>query len=167
MNHNACMHIATLINMQAHHVLQSIYYVCSLVLQTFGGCYDRYDLNLTYDPHHQDVTSGLLQKFYNGLILHRRFIIKVMFDKLKPLRLPGKKEIHDSLHTIKNHLEHSIARLQYLVSVSNIIDVKAAKCGYFLADSHFCEHFNTSYIRELLIILICCLAEHHWMRSHP
>ena len=86
-------------------------------LQTFGGCYDSYNLNLAYYPETQQVTHELLQHFYNGYILHRRFIIEVMFVELKPLRLTGKKEIHHSLYFIKNQLEHNIARIYYVVGL--------------------------------------------------
>ena len=88
-----------------------------LTLQTFGGCYDSYNLNLTYYPKTQHVTHELLQHFYNGYILHRRFIIEVMFVELQSLRIIGKGEIHRSLYVIKNQLEHNIVRLFYLVSL--------------------------------------------------
>jgi len=87
-----------------------------LTLQNFGGCYNNYDMQLSYYPELDQVTHDLLQKFYRGLILHQRFIKEVMLVQLIPLRLQGKITIYSQLMSIANELEHNIARLYYLVS---------------------------------------------------
>ena len=87
-----------------------------LTLQTYGGCYDNYDMQLSYYPQSDQVTHDLLQKFYHGLILHRRYIKEVMLVQLRPLRLLGKRNIYMQLTTIADELEHNIAHLYHLVS---------------------------------------------------
>jgi len=99
----ACVHIIT---------------IYLFTLQTFGNCYNSYNLSLVFYPELQMVTKDLLQNFYNGLILHRRFITEVMLVELKLLRITGQRDIHYSLHSIKNQLEHNIVRLFHLVSIS-------------------------------------------------
>ena len=93
-----------------------------LSLQTFGGCYDNYDMQLSYYPQSDQVTHDLLQKFYHGLILHRRFIKEVMIVQLISLkRLSGKRNMYMQLTTIADELELNIARLYHLVSFMNSI----------------------------------------------
>jgi len=88
-----------------------------ITLQTFGGCYESYNVNLTYYPNTQQVTHTILQHFYNGYILHRRFIVEVMLVELKLLRFIGQNRIYHLLNATKKQLEYNIVRLHYLVSL--------------------------------------------------
>ena len=89
-------------------------------LQTYGGCYKNYDMQLSYYPQSDQVTHDLLQKFYHGLILHQRFIMERMLDRelLKEIRI--QKDIYDLLKSVANELEYNIARLYHLVSGYNL-----------------------------------------------
>ena len=91
-----------------------------IFLQTYGGCYNNYDIQLSYYPQSVQVTHDLLQKFYHGLILHRRFIMERMLDRelLKQIRI--QRDIYLQLKTIANKLEYNIAHLYHLVSRHNL-----------------------------------------------
>ena len=95
-------------------------YDCFLTLQTYGGCYKSYDMQLSYYPQSDQVTHDLLQKFYHGLILHRRFIMERMLDSelLKQIRI--ERGIYNQLKSLPNELEYNIARLYHLVSGYNL-----------------------------------------------
>ena len=77
-------------------------------------------MQLSYHPYLQQVSHDLIKQFYNGLILHRRFIKEVMLVQLRPLRIPGKRNIYVQLTSIANDLEHNIARLYHLVCLANV-----------------------------------------------
>ncbi|XP_065907742.1 uncharacterized protein [Dysidea avara] len=109
--------------------------------ETFGECYDSYKVNLAYYPESQNVTKDLLQKFYNGLILHRRYITEVMLVELKLLRLTGQREIHHSLHFIKNQLEHNIVHLYHLL---NITGCSCIPSDCLQADKQFASLINAT-----------------------
>ena len=89
-----------------------------ITLQTYGGCYNDYDMHLSYYPESQQVTHDLLQKFYHGLIFHRRFIMEVMLVKLRSgeVQTTLGRQFYSHLTIIANELEHNIARLYHLVS---------------------------------------------------
>ena len=71
---------------------------------------DAYSLNLTYHSS-QNVTQALLRQFYNGFVLHRRFIEEKLLI-VKDINRLQKKQ----LGVIMEELEHNIAHIYYLVS---------------------------------------------------
>ena len=68
-----------------------------------------YSLNLTYHPSH-NVTHILLKEFFNGFVVHERFIN----DELLVLRI--NKNLKRQLRIISTELDHIIVRLYYVVS---------------------------------------------------
>ena len=82
-----------------------------LFLQT-EDCYYNYrkNFNLTYDEL-QPVTHALLRQFYNGFILHRRFVQE------KLLVLWINKDLRRQLNKINRELNQNIARLYHVVSI--------------------------------------------------
>ena len=84
--------------------------VSLLILQTMD-C-DNYTLNLTFRSSH-NITYNLLRQFYNGYVLHRRFINEMLLARTD-IRVSHKRQ----LRLIKKELEHNIAHIYYLVSPS-------------------------------------------------
>ena len=84
--------------------------VSLLFLQTMD-C-DNYTLNLTYCSS-QNITHTLLRQFYNGYVLHTRFINEILLVKTD-IRVSYKKQ----LKVIKKELEYNIAHIYYLVSLN-------------------------------------------------
>ena len=101
------MHVATY---RGSYVATNCNYIY-VILQT-KDCYYNYrkNFNLTYDEL-QPVTHALLRQFYNGFILHRRFVQE------KLLVLWINKDLRRQLNKINRELNQNIARLYHVVSI--------------------------------------------------
>ena len=81
-----------------------------LCLQTIT-CYNGYSKHFNLNYHRsQPVTHALLRQFYNGFLLHDKFI------ELKLLVRPIRRHLRSQLNMIKTELGHNIARLHQVVS---------------------------------------------------
>ena len=104
------MHIAMLLWRYIYIYKLLSNYSCVICLQT-KSCYNDYSnyFNLTYHQS-QPVTHALLRQFYNGFILHRRFIQE------KLLVLWINRHLRRQLNRINRELNQNIARLYHVVS---------------------------------------------------
>ena len=75
------------------------------------NCYSAYskNFNLIYQQS-QPLTHALLKQFYNGLILHSRFI-----EESSNLKRGLSRNLKEQLNKVKKQLDENIARLHHVV----------------------------------------------------
>ena len=85
-----------------------------LFLQTIN-CYSAYRNNFNLMTYHrsQPVTHALLRQFYNGFVLHVKFIDLI---KKKSHVFPIRRHLRNQLNKVKTELGRNIARLHQVVS---------------------------------------------------
>ena len=106
-------------NILLHNIHISHSFILSIIFLQTQSCYYEYsnNFNLTYHRS-QPVTHALLRQFYNGFILHRRFIQE------KFLILWINKHLRKQLNAINRELNWNIARLHHVVSMHACINLK-------------------------------------------
>ena len=110
-------------------------------------------MQLSYYPQSDQVTHDLLQKFYHGLILHRRFIMERMLDSelLKQIRI--ERGIYNQLKSLPNEFEYNIARLYHLVR--SIVLHKYTVFGVYIQTLFLLYLLCCVYSSTLLDVIAC------------